>query len=124
MQVAQVRREDAAVLLKKERYAGAIYLAGYCVECLLKWAVTERAESLYLPAELEIHDLDRLLLAAGLAPALMKEGELRAVFWALAESWGPELRYFAKAPERNEAKSLYENILKVYSWIAEQTLLA
>jgi hypothetical protein len=110
------------VLLREKRYAGAIYLAGYAVECLLKWTITRRVECVYLPANLEIHDLDLLLIEAGLERALKKEAGLRAVFWALAEGWGPELRYLAKAPAAAEANSLYQGIVRVYGWIAEQTV--
>src|SRR3989442_1420297 len=85
-QVARVRLKDAAVLLERKRYAGAIYLAGYSVECLLKWAITRRLEYIYLPASFEIHDLGALLSGAGLSSLLLKETELRDVFWALAEN--------------------------------------
>src|SRR2546423_12816201 len=115
-QVAYVRREDAGVLLEKKRYAGAIYLAGYALECLLKWAITRRAEGLYLPAEMEIHELDELLFEAGLADHLQREAALRNMFAVLADSWGPELRYLAKAPTAKEAEILYRGISKVYDW--------
>src|SRR5437763_1950210 len=97
-QVALVRLQDASVLLEQNRFSGAIYLAGYSLECLLKWAVTEKRDCLYLPADLETHDLSTLLIEAGLRPALMRKRELRTVFSGLAESWGPRLRYLAKAP--------------------------
>lgn len=121
-QAARLRLEDAGVLLERKRYGGAIYLAGYAVECLLKWAVTQRSERLYLPEHLEVHALDRLLLAAGLGPALRGEAEMRATFWMLADSWGPELRYMASEPVRAEAIRLYQAIVKVYAWIAERTI--
>jgi HEPN domain-containing protein len=121
-QVARVRLGDAAVLLERKRYAGAIYLAGYSVECLLKWAITRRHGYIYLPANFEIHDLGALLLEAGLYPLLLDEAALRDVFWALAENWGPELRYLGKAPEPASASKLYAQILKVYDWLAEQTV--
>jgi HEPN domain-containing protein len=121
-QVARVRLGDAAVLLAQQRYAGAIYLAGYAVECLLKWAITRRREHVYLPANFEIHDLGALLAEAGLWPLLLEEEEFRDVFWALADNWGPELRYLAKAPEPRSASKLYEQIVRVYDWVAEQTV--
>jgi len=120
--VASARLEDAAVLLEQKRYAGAIYLAGYSVECLLKWAITRRREQVYLPARFETHDLDTLLLEAGLAQGLNQENVLGDSFAALADSWGPELRYLAKAPEPARAERLYREIFRVYDWIAEQTI--
>jgi tRNA U34 5-methylaminomethyl-2-thiouridine-forming methyltransferase MnmC len=109
-------------LLREKRYAGAIYLAGYAVECLLKWAITRRQQRIHLPAELEIHSLDTLLLEAGLAEALHREKALRSVFAALADSWGPELRYLARAPEPREAVKLYGETSRVYDWITERTI--
>ena len=121
-EVARLRLEDAELLLERQRYPGAIYLAGYALECLLKWAITERLECLYLPAELETHELDILLLQAGLGDSLRREGALRIMFAALADSWGPELPYLARAPAPKEAERLYREISKVYDWILEQTL--
>jgi hypothetical protein len=103
-QVARMRLQDATVLLQCDRYSGAIYLAGYALECLLKWAITQRRECVYLPAELETHELDILLLQAGLGERLRREGVLRNMFAALADSWGPELRYMARVPAPREAQ--------------------
>ncbi len=121
-ELARLRLGDAAVLLDQNRFGGAIYLAGYAVECLLKWTITQRRECVYLPGVFEIHDLGALLSEAGLQPLLREETELRDVFWALADQWGPELRYLAKAPEPLRARRLYQQIAKVYDWIVEQTL--
>src|ERR1019366_8168802 len=97
-EVARHRLEDAAALLNQERYAGAIYLAGYALECLLKWAVTRRASLVYLPAAFETHDLDKLLMEAGLDTALKREIALHAAYSSVADRWGPGLRYLARAP--------------------------
>src|SRR5437867_1425356 len=95
-EVARIRRDDAAVLFGARRYRGAIYLAGYAVECLLKWAVTQRCGITYLPEELETHRWDTLLPEAGLATSLRANPALRVVYSELAELWGPELRYLSK----------------------------
>src|SRR5438309_725634 len=89
-QVAQARLEDGAVLLEQRREAGAIYLAGYAIECLLKWAVTRRRDITYLPAQLETHDWDILLPETGMQPRLARARAMQAIFAELAESWGPE----------------------------------
>lgn len=121
-EVARIRREDAAVLFEARRYRGAIYLAGYAVECLLKWAITDRCEITYLPAELETHDWDTLLPEAGLASSLRTNRPLRAVYSELAELWGPELRYLSKEPAPREAERLYQQMEQVYRWVNEETL--
>lgn len=50
-EVARIRRDDGAVLFEARRYRGALYLGGYAIECLLKWAATRRHGLTYLPAE-------------------------------------------------------------------------
>ena len=119
-QVARVRLEDAAVLLGQRRYSGAIYMAGYAIECLLKWAVTCRREMIYLPADLETHDWDILLAETGLRPRLARGRIMRGIFAELAERWGPEVRYLASEPAASQAKSLYEKLVQLYSWVEEQ----
>jgi hypothetical protein len=47
--VAAERLRDAEVLLNQDRPGGAVYLAGYALECALKWAVTRHVEKVYLP---------------------------------------------------------------------------
>jgi len=110
------------VLLENARYSGAIYLAGYALECLLKWAVTERQQCIYLPLELETHDLAELLAQSGLKGTLMRDHGLSAKFDALAESWGPELRYLAKEPTAKRANELYRQMIELYDWIMEQRI--
>src|SRR2546428_385041 len=121
-EVARSRRADAAVLLEHRRYAGAVYLAGYAVECLLKWAVTARRNLIYLPAELEVHDWDTLLGEAGIEPTLHSEPTLSAIYSELVERWAPELRYLAKEPKAKDAQRLCQNMNLLYAWIVEQTI--
>jgi hypothetical protein len=54
--VAAERLRDAEVLLEQGRPGGAVYLAGYALECVLKWAVTRHECTPYLAADLEIHN--------------------------------------------------------------------
>ena len=120
--VARLRLEDAAVLLKNGRFSGAIYLAGYGIECLLKSAVTRRRNLIYLPAEFETHDWERLLSEAGLGPRLAEEPAVERSFRQLAGAWAPELRYLAKPMEPASTKHLYENMAAVYGWIRENSV--
>ena len=120
--VAEVRLNDAKALLEMRRYAGAIYLGGYAIECLLKWAVTCRQGIVYLPATLEIHNWDKLLQEAGLGPFLQAAPEVQAIFSELSDRWAPELRYLSRPVSRNEAETLYGNLADVYNWIREQVI--
>src|SRR5437870_6169199 len=106
--VARIRLKDADVLLQEQRHEGALYLAGYAIECILKWAVTCNREDLRLPEELETHDWDRLLSATGMKRSLESQPAMHAVYSELAERWGPELRYLAKLPSSERPEKLYE----------------
>lgn len=117
--LADMRLQDARVLLKNDRYHGALYLAGYSVECALKWAITRRMDKTYLPAHLEIHDLQKLMGESGLARHLMKEPAIAPLFSALVDEWGPQGRYAASRLDGKKAERLYNQTKQVYEWIIE-----
>lgn len=57
--LAQVRLDEAHVLLRNRRWAGALYVAGYIVECGMK-AVIARYNGNTLPPQYLTHDLNCL----------------------------------------------------------------
>lgn len=118
-EVAALRLKDAETLLRAKRFQGSLYLAGYAIECLLKFGVTRRQGCVYLPAELETHDLDRLLDAAGLGPALSDFPAMEGTFSGFADQWGPELRYRTATLTEAQASELYADADEIYSWINE-----
>ena len=118
-EVAALRLKDAETLLRAKRFQGSLYLAGYAIECLLKFGVTRRQNCLYLPVELETHDLDRLLDAAGLGRALRNLPRIEASFSAFAERWGPELRYRTAVVQETQASVLYGHAVQIYDWVTE-----
>ena|SRR5438552_7913713 len=120
--VARIRLKDADVLLQEQRHEGALYLAGYAIECILKWAVTRNREDLRLPQELETHDWDRLLSATGMKHSLESQPAMHTVYSELAERWGPELRYLAKLPRSEGTEKLYEKLTVLYGWIEDHAL--
>ncbi len=76
--VARLRIKDAECLLANRRNNGAIYLAGYAVECQLKYAYCQRKDSVYLPGNLEVHDWDRLVNEAGLRKDIKAQAKMEA----------------------------------------------
>jgi hypothetical protein len=114
------RLRDADALLENKRYSGAVYLAGYAVECILKWAVTSRRKLIYLPEELETHNWDMLLAGAGLNRSLQGDPELAGVFAGLADRWGPELRYSSEFRSAREAETVCQQMAELYNWVREQ----
>jgi hypothetical protein len=118
-EVARQRWADATALLEAERFSGAIYLAGYAIECHLKYAVCRRKGRTYLPAELEVHDWDTLVDSAGLDRDFRGKAHVTAIYSMLAEEWGPALRYGTRDLEAKEAARLYKAMEKLYLHLAE-----
>jgi hypothetical protein len=90
--VARLRMGDAEVLFEQSRHLGAIYLAGYAIECHLKYAVCKGQNCTYLPASLEVHDWETLVSGAGLRRHIEVQRGMDAIYSALVEQWGPALR--------------------------------
>jgi len=101
--LTRLRLRDARTLLASGNSEGAYYLTGLAVECALKSAIARRTQRHDFPPEprfvrdsVYVHDLNKLLAAAGL------ESTLNAAFasnaglktnWALVKDWKPESRY-------------------------------
>jgi hypothetical protein len=118
-EIARLRIDDAKALLAAKRDHGAIYLAGYAIECHLKFAVCERNSCVELPAELETHDWDRLIDAAGLHEKLNQQRSIATIYAALSELWGPELRYRTKSFGPREGGKLYNEMEELYQFLKE-----
>jgi hypothetical protein len=119
---ARHRFEDAELLFEQERFTGAVYLAGYCVECMLK-------------------ALGIVGTAASRRPALVKEfrgakahdyGWLKkkcSVFWkgglpsglamhfSRVNTWSTELRYDSRATREGEAREFLDSAAAIMKWI-------
>ena len=118
-EVARQRFGDAGVLLEEGHFGGAIYLAGYAIECHLKFAICARKTLVYLPAQLEVHDWDTLVDAAGLAREIEDQEEIVTIYSMLADAWGPSLRYRTRAYPSRDAERLYIAIQHLYQFLAE-----
>ena len=84
---------DAMLLADDGRNMNAIYLAGYCVELALKYAIARnlnwdsyRTEGKY--KFLKVHDLELLVSLTGVEVGVKKLSS-----WAIAKEWNEELRY-------------------------------
>jgi hypothetical protein len=127
-QLAEDRIADAAVLLAAGRSSGAYYLAGYAVECGLKACIAKLTNQDDFPRDRKFveecytHNLERLLKAAGLKPALDADTSANRVFsgnWGVAKDWQETSRYEQKT--QAEAQTLYDAITNnpdgVLPWI-------
>jgi hypothetical protein len=118
-EIAQVRMGDAGSLFANARHNGAIYLAGYAIECHLKFAYCERRDELYLPERLEVHDWDKIVAAAGLLPDIRQQPAMEAIYSALVDEWGPSLRYRTRGYSAVEANRLYNEMNELYGFLRE-----
>jgi hypothetical protein len=118
------RFDDAEILLrsKPSRTTGAVYLAGYCVECILKALVlsvtprglvkqTEEA----ITRGSEGHDLESLRQRyANRTHARMPADVVRHFLrW---NSWGPRIRYQSGIMKEPVAKQFLESARRILQW--------
>jgi hypothetical protein len=100
--LAELRAEEARVLLRSRRQLGAYYLAGYAVECALKACIAKQRKRFEFPPKkgyvekMYSHNLDALLDVAGLKVQLQKEIATNPDFaanWKTVRNWTAESRY-------------------------------
>ena len=63
--LSEARLREAEVLVRNEEYAGAVYLAGFAVECCFKAAVCTSLDWNELRGGFKTHDLEGLLVYSG-----------------------------------------------------------
>jgi HEPN domain-containing protein len=96
---------DARFLFKHGRWHGAVYLAGYAVECKLKAAVCQYLGVEALPESFRTHDIRFLIRSAGLAEAVDNDETVRTQFSRIDGMWRTEIRYAGKPYGKQEAEN-------------------
>jgi len=99
--LADIRVQDAKVLLDAGRYPAAYYLLGYAVECALKACVAGQIREHDFPDKQLIldsytHDLKQLLRISGLAPRFEERVAADKPFevnWTTVKDWNESIRY-------------------------------
>jgi len=71
IQLVEIRRSEAEVLLNAQKFHGAYYLIGYALECAIKVCITHQVQQFDFPnkqlaQKSHTHDLADLLAVAGL----------------------------------------------------------
>jgi HEPN domain-containing protein len=128
---AKQRWEDALALFEKGRYRGAMYVAGYAVECLLKTKLMRMYDCRQL-RELEnelhtrgtisantsifTHQLALLLRLTRAADRLRNDSEKWRLF-ATVNRWVPAWRYNAKPCRAEDAEDYLEAVRTIVQWI-------
>jgi HEPN domain-containing protein len=122
---AKHRYEDAELLLEAGRTTGAVYLAGYTVECFLK-ALLLASVAPGLQKQLlgtfrgsRAHDIEWL---GALYREHVETGVPTDVTRHLSRvaSWSPDLRYAARALKRREADEFMESVVAIVTWADER----
>ena len=86
---ASERLEDTWKLFEAKRFVGALYMGGYGIECLMKWALTDANGKASAPkayAGKQWPDLDWMLKDASFRDSLIGEGEAFA-WWSAIIQW-------------------------------------
>ena len=140
--VAERRFADAECLLASgdpERANGAIYMAGFVIECLLKALLLERHPNLSKPVDpaklsdsdreifgyLYGHDLDEMLgalpeLGTKLSVVSTPHGSrVWPEFRTLCEHWTVYARYSPVSAKMTEAKNFLNTVKEVKKWLKE-----
>ena len=100
--LTRLRWRDARTLLAGGNDEGAYYLTGLAVECALKSAIARKTRRHDFPPKPKVvygvydHDLNKLLVAAGLDSTLDTAAAANPVLranWALVKDWTIESRY-------------------------------
>lgn len=125
--VAALRAVEAEVLQRRMQMLGAVYLAGYAIECQLKYAVCAANGHLWLPScvilpdrkpqRLYTHDWDILVAAAGIRSAIISEPRIESLYAYLVTAWAPSLRYRTKCFEKTEGERLYRDLQNLYQFL-------
>jgi hypothetical protein len=120
-QAARQRFEDARFLFEAARTTGAIYLAGYCVECMLKALILstlsdpQRNEILKTFRSSKAHDFDWLkgCYFANGGPPYPKS---IAQAFSYVNTWAVEIRYKAGSSKYGDAKAFLDSAQHIMTW--------
>jgi HEPN domain-containing protein len=125
------RLDDARALFNAGRWRGAMYMAGYAVECLLKTKLMQRYSCRTLrdledelqrrgilteQATVFTHHLELLLRLSQRLDQLRQHQMLWPQF-ALVNRWIPAWRYTADLANRQDAADFLEAITQIMQWL-------
>jgi hypothetical protein len=126
--LADIRIDEAEVLVKAKKWAGAYYLAGYAVECALKACVAKRTKRHDYPDrdfanKCYTHKVEQLVVQANLEATFLAARNVDAdleLNWTIVKDWDESARYERKRT-RAEAIGLFDAIIDpvhgVLPWI-------
>lgn len=114
--VAITRLREARKLYSGKMYTGTIYLAGYSVECYLKLAICNNLDVDRLPGTFMTHDLEALILHAGLSKRIQQDHEIHDNFAKLRTMWTMTGKDTIRYKDPNTMKQV--DAKEFLSWVA------
>ena len=122
--LADLRVDDALMLVGAGRFSAAYYLLGYAVECALKACVTKQIKQYDFPDKQLVldsytHNLENLLRISGVKPQFdmrIKADKSFEVNWTTVKDWTEAARYDNNVPE-NKARDLLNAVTDPQSGI-------
>jgi len=127
-QLAELRINEARILLDAGSYPGAYYLAGYAVECPLKACIAKQTKEYDFPSKDIVsrswtHKLGELLNLAELKGRLeddMSSNSDLDAFWAIVVNWEEKKRYelgVTQEDARNLCDAISDPVNGVLKWL-------
>ena len=123
------RLKEANTLLEAGHYSGAIYLAGYAVECYLKVAICAALDWEGLRRTFMTHDLEILLVHSGLQRKIQNVPRVHDSFASLQGMWTMQannaVRYrnpsdFKEVDARDFLQWIEDSDCGVVPWLRKQ----
>jgi hypothetical protein len=119
--VAKQRFEDAEILLEQERTTGAVYLAGYSVECMLKALILDGTKPKSRKGAVDsfkgakAHDYEWLKQQYRAVGGPVFPRQIREPF-VLVTTWSTDFRYHPGALPRHEAEDFLKAVSAIIKW--------
>jgi len=120
--LVHVRFRDGETLLSSnepERRIGAIYVAGYGVECALKARLCAERRADRLPRQFAHHDLRRLVECTSLWPRLKADRQWFGLFVSLCSEWAVSMRYAMYPYDPSGVRRFIEKSKEFVKWLSE-----
>lgn len=121
-ELVHVRFRDGEVLLRSgepERRIGAIYVAGYGIECALKARLCMERRVEKLPPEFKHHDLQSLARCTSAWRQLEDDRNWLARFTSLCEEWNVSMRYAKYPYEAPRVISFLQKAKEFIKWLSQ-----
>ena len=125
-QLAELRAEEARILLARGKQQGAYYLSGYAVECALKACIAKKTKKFEFPPKRAYvdkaynHNLNELAILAGLETELNRIVNGKKAFaanWSTVKDWIEQSRYKASGLNGKDVYQAVAGTDGVLPWI-------